>query len=318
MDKTYIKNYKEDDQRDFEELNQLQLDFIEKFTQLPEAVDYLSQHASNLTGSYKYYQIFYGTRQNKNVTRKDRVAQKAALNSVIGGNSADIASTLVEHKLKLAHEMAILKIARELQHSDDTQTQTVARQTIAIFNKKKTVRDRLILNKRYYIRNLAKKVFFNCEVEEIESIGMVEMPDLVERFNLDETTTFASNIRLRMSHVLRRTRFDDSTDALDKNTLALKTYDTEGNAHNTEAGHNSIQIADESIDIENDCDFNSGLKIFNELVSSYPKLKRYIAEQYFMVEDEADINLIANEVGYMPQQVYSVIKEIKKDFTKAL
>jgi len=310
MEKEYLSNYVEEDVIDFKKLNALQLDFVNLIVEVPAVIDLLKDYASNLSGSYKYYKVFYGTRKNKKESSKDRVKQEAALASLKLGSKAPLLVTLRDHKLKLEIQKEILPALRAAQKSEDEVISESAKKAVSLMHKLDATRGQIIMNKQFFVRKLAKTVYFNCDPEEVEQIGMMELVPLVERYNLDESTSFASNIRMRLSHVLRRSMFDESNDALNKNPLSLQLQEGDSD----DDTYNFVQVSDESQSAINDYQFDQGMETFRQLIASYPKQKKYIATQYYFETEETDIKDIAKDIGYKPQYVYKVIQSIEEEF----
>lgn len=319
------KEYKEIDRKNFIKLNELQLEFVEEIVKIPAIIEALKEKADNLTGRYQYFQVFYNTRAEKNKAKNDRSAQALALNILKNGSSYSVREALIDNKLRLEVQKELKPVLVEAKKSEDPEIAAIAKNAVAISRKLDRQRNLIIMSKHKFVIGLSKKDFFNIEPEEVEQIAMLELTDIVERYNLDEKLSIFSSIKKRISHVLRRTYFDESSDALNKNVTSLNqpvgSQSSSGSAAK-DGDENSMTLAEQITNGEDtagtDHEFCEGLSRFLQLVESFPKQKRYIAKKYFLERETANVNKIADEIGHKSQYVYKVVRSIEKEFRASL
>ena len=313
MNKEYLSNYAEQDAKDFEKSKRLSIKFVEQIVKIPSVLDYFKKKVPTLPKRYPYFDMFYGTRTEKNKNAKNRAGQSQALQSLLDSNKDEVLQTLQKHKIRLDVQAEIMEVVIPEQKSTKKTVSAAAKKANSLYRQLNDQRGIIVLNKEYFVEKIAKKDYFNYEVEEIKSIGIVELLDVTERYNLDETASFATNIKMRIAHVLNRTIFGKSKDAMTKNPLSIQMQESEFDEDDT---YTFIQIADESTSAACDYTFSQGMEAFMKRVEELPKQQRYIAQQYFFESGEKDIKKIASNIGYKPQYVYKMLQSIEEEFKR--
>jgi RNA polymerase sigma factor (sigma-70 family) len=309
------RNYKEIDRDNFIELNSLQLEYINLLVKIPSVLAHLKKTTEELVGRYQYFQLFYNTRVEKNSASKDREAQSAALEALRIGTCDSVREVLIKNKLKLKIQKRLLPLVKAAKNSTNSDISEVAKMALSVARKTDRQRNKIIMSKHRFIIGESKN-FFNVDPQEVEQIGMLEMIDIVERYNLDEKLSIFSTIKMRIRHVLRRTLFSESNDALNKKPVLLS---LEMESGSPSAGDTlELQLTDGVDSAQEDHEFYEGIKRFQDLIDGFSKQKRYIAKKFFLEAGDSKVDEIAEDIGHQPQYVYKIVRSIEKEFREKL